>query len=106
MKNLLYIWANNSKLYLVKSKQNLFLFFFSGTSTSGSHSSGPRRARPTPNTNYLHHSNSEGATSPNESDNTYAEATLLQPNNPRPIRYGQYYVYTTICSGIYYIAAS
>ena len=54
-----------------------------------------------------HHSNSEGATSPNESDNTYAEASLLaQPpmaassgrggpaaldHRQPPIRYGQYH---------------
>ena len=55
----------------------------SGTSTSGGSSSGARRTRP----NYRNHSNSEGATSPNESDNTYAEASLL--HNPRPIRYGK-----------------
>ena len=57
----------------------------SGTSTSGGSSSGARRTPRT--TNYRNHSNSEGATSPNESDNTYAEASLL--HNPRPIRYGE-----------------
>ena len=62
--------------------------------------------RPARSTNYRsHHSNSEGATSPgNESDNTYAEASLLQQTTTtsrgaadqhqiqqqRPIRYGQY----------------
>ena len=59
-------------------------------------------SRPT-RTNYhrSHHSNSEGATSPNESDNTYAEASLLQQTSladqhqiqqqrQQPIRYGQY----------------
>ena len=56
----------------------------SGTSTSGGSSSGARR---TPRTNCRNQSNSEGATSPNESDNTYAEASLL--HNPRPIRYGE-----------------
>jgi hypothetical protein len=68
----------------------------SGTSTSGGSSSvGPKRQR----TNYLpghHNSHSEEATSPNESDNTYAEASLLHnPSSlrgapPGPIRYGQY----------------
>lgn len=67
----------------------------SGTSTSGGSSSGHQQLK-----NHRsgggnsggghhrrqHHSNSEGATSPNESDNTYAEASLLQQ---RPIRYGQ-----------------
>ena len=64
----------------------------SGTSTSGGSSSGPRRTR----TNYRNHSNSEGATSPNESDNTYAEASLL--HNPRPIRYGKEQFITRINS--------
>ena len=66
-----------------------FFSYYSGTSTSGGSSSAGQRRGTKATTNYLHHSNSEGATSPNESDNTYAEATLLQPNNPRPIRYGQ-----------------
>ena len=57
----------------------------SGTSTSGGSSSGARR---TPRTNCRNQSNSEGATSPNESDNTYAEASLLHNPN-RPIRYGE-----------------
>ena len=55
----------------------------SGTSTSGGSSSGARRTRP----NYRNQSNSEGATSPADSDNTYAEASLL--HNPRPVRYGK-----------------
>ena len=81
----------------------------SGTNTSGGSSSGHgggghRPSRPA-RTNYRQHSNSEGATSPNESDNTYAEASLLQQTTSRaapadqhqihqqrggPIRYGQY----------------
>eukprot|EP00093_Oithona_nana_P015156 15156.XXX_1191670_1189702_1 [CDS] Oithona nana genome sequencing. len=55
----------------------------SGTSTSGGSSSGARR---TPRANCRNQSHSEGATSPNESDNTYAEASLLHNPN-RPIRY-------------------
>ena len=77
-----------------------------GTSTSGGSSSGHnhqhhrRSGRPSGyNRNQQHHpnphSNSEGATSPNESDNTYAEASLLQQTTlvgqQRPIRYGQYH---------------
>lgn len=60
-----------------------------GTSTSGGSSSGQlknHRAGHAGGHRRQHHSNSEGATSPNESDNTYAEASLLQQ---RPIRYGQ-----------------
>ena len=60
----------------------------SNTSTSGSSNQQRSSASKPSKTNYRT-SNSEGATSPNESDNTYAEASLLQSG--RPIRYGQYY---------------
>ena len=62
-----------------------------GTSTGSSSGHGcPPRGGRSGASKYLHNSNSEGATSPNESDNTYAEASLLPPQQRPPLRYGQY----------------